>query len=254
MNLVENPSADLFRRYLLSSDGTTFPVKPCSDCGAFVAERIDGKITVDGTTILPAYKLSRDGAYCIPCAEKRKCSAPVARGMGVPEQFSAASVELARIIPKQRKIYANWPKMPHLFIFGKAGSGKTYAAYALAIRAGKEGRMVKMYDAINVAEKLRRAQAFSAKTESPAFNYPAMVLDNIGIEDCHLFIPWLFSFLDHRLSCRLPTILVSSLSTGQLVEKYGQNIISKLTMCAIVESKSTARTSSVCGDEEPSLE
>ena len=127
-----------------------------------------------------------------------------------------------------------------LFLFGPAGTGKTHAAYAIALLARANRNSVRVENATELFYKIRRG--FDS-TENPfdvtelASDTGVLVIDDFGVEKLSDWVVETFYLIiNSRYEQMLPTIFTSNYSLGEIAERYGDRIPSRIAeMCNVVE-------------------
>jgi DNA replication protein DnaC len=185
----------------------------------------------------------------------------------IPRRLQDASVGKLEIVPKKESI----------FITGPAGTGKSYMAAALVkdsigtkAREWLEANMENDYlereaRGFHQGERFRYsswrwitvpelllslrasfkdgAQFTEEEVIGEYSNVSLLILDDLGAEKSSEFtIQSLYLIIDRRYSEIRPTIITSNLSLGQISEKVGDRIASRIAgMCRVVELKGRDR-------------
>ena len=130
------------------------------------------------------------------------------------------------------------PKSPQLYLYGQAGRGKSFMGNAIAARAIAQGIDTLRLTAYRMTEEVM--EGFSANASPlPRFTrVPLLVLDDLGTE---AMIPnvtkeSLFAIADQRNASRLATVYISNLNAGELTERYGERIASRITDSAVTKA------------------
>ncbi len=130
-----------------------------------------------------------------------------------------------------------------LYIHGGIGSGKTHIIYAIAAHlAETKNHHAIVWNTSDLFYELRadfnRLPSDRARPEDAmSHERPRLaILDDIGAEKATDFvIETLYRVVNDRYNWRLPTIFTSNLSLGELADRVGERIASRIAeMCEII--------------------
>lgn len=120
----------------------------------------------------------------------------------------------------------------NLYVYGPAGTGKTFLTHCVAKEAMDAGRTVlyfssgDFFDAMADAE-FGRAPADGARLISGC---EMLIIDDLGTERNNEFVSsCLFRVVNERLTRRLPTMISTNLTLGDLRDKYSLRVSSRIT-------------------------
>ncbi|MGI6360791.1 MAG: AFG1/ZapE family ATPase [Bacillota bacterium] len=127
-----------------------------------------------------------------------------------------------------------------LFFDGEVGRGKTFLAAAIANKLIENGVDTLFLVVPEFLEQLRYTfEKGSSDSESMlmdrACNVSVLILDDLG---AHNFSDWtkskIFTLINYRLNHKLPCVITSNLSVGQLGEEIGVRTVSRIMeMCDV---------------------
>lgn len=132
------------------------------------------------------------------------------------------------------------PKVPNLYFFGSAGTGKTFMAKSVGLELIKRGYTVLYLSAPNLFETIRRARfgmdgegAEPASTYADLINTNLLIIDDLGTEPASdARYAELLTLLEARKTrsvhhpCKI--IISSNLSTRLLFQTYNERIVSRI--------------------------
>lgn len=116
---------------------------------------------------------------------------------------------------------------------GETGLGKTFLINSMARRIAQRGFTVMRITAFRLMEELRAEH--TGKSERGAFremlNAELLVIDDLGTEPVYNNITheYLFSLINERMSLRLHTVISTNLDLGDIRQRYGERIYSRLS-------------------------
>lgn len=134
-----------------------------------------------------------------------------------------------------------------IYLHGAVGTGKTHIAYAIARHLEETGGWLRFWNVTELLREVkldfgrddvqrRRPEADLLEPSSFGTKYP-LVLDDIGAEKPTDFVAeTLYLIVNARYNNALPTIFTSNLDLGQLSDRVGERIASRIAeMCQVVE-------------------
>ena len=129
------------------------------------------------------------------------------------------------------------PKICQLYLFGQAGRGKSFMGNAMAARAIERGVEALRLTAYRMTEEVMQGFSTGLSPLSRYVQVPLLVLDDLGTEPMipNVTAETLFSVADQRSSGRLATVYISNLTPGELTDRYGDRIASRITDKAITK-------------------
>ena len=151
--------------------------------------------------------------------------------------------EISGIIPRQKMNeileytikYAEHfsASSPSLFLFGKTGLGKTHISLALAQTVAKKG-FYTVAGSVALLMKSIEAETFSRENDMESLRNllecDLLILDDLGSEfDTSFNQSTLYAIIDGRLSSGRPTVISTNLSMQDLLKRYGDRIVSRIT-------------------------
>ena len=116
-----------------------------------------------------------------------------------------------------------WQYSPEgLYLWGPAGTGKTVCAWGLLRRQIEEERAVLFVHVPRFLAALRQATAEGRAIERQATGVPVLCLDDLGAERPTEWVrETLLAIIDARCNAKLPTIVTSNCSPGELDAHLG---------------------------------
>ena len=179
-----------------------------------------------------------------PCACRLRYQQAALSGEGVNdretfENFSESiypdSVQRARAIKVKTfcLAYANslpGAEKPNLLLMGMPGLGKTYLGNAIAffaINRGIDSLRATAYRFVqDMLADIRDRSGRAVRYQT----VPFLVLDDLGSEPDipNVTREWLFAILNERTQARRPTVCITNLTLPQLMERYGERIMSRM--------------------------
>ncbi len=122
--------------------------------------------------------------------------------------------------------------VPSLLLRGPTGTGKTHISLAIASAAAAAGYQV-MYQPAGRLFGMLEKEHFgreSGNTEELAMTCDLLVLDDLGTEfETSFCTASLYSIINTRLLDGLPTIISTNLTQEGLQDRYGDQIVSRIT-------------------------
>jgi DNA replication protein DnaC len=143
-------------------------------------------------------------------------------------------------------------KKKSLYIHGECGVGKTHLAYSILRRFCEKYPHEKkvLYNSVtSMLDELRTdslenkdVSEDSLLDELSKFD-GYLILDDIGVEKVTEFSAnAIYKIINTRYESESPTIIISNLSLGELTEKYGDRIVSRIMgLCTVVRMEGDDR-------------
>ena len=126
-----------------------------------------------------------------------------------------------------------------LYLWGPAGTGKTYAAYAIKKKIEDLKLSVRLYSAPEMFDMIRDDYDHkdSMNLERILANRGVLIIDDLGAEKASEWVSaTLFRIINKRYEDVLPTIITSNLDLGELSERIGDRVPSRIAeMCDIIK-------------------
>jgi len=163
------------------------------------------------------------------------------RRAGIPRRFYGANIE--EIAPEIRGLCEG---QEGLFLHGSAGTGKTHLAVALLKHRGLDRGSFTTVPGLLLEIRSSFKDHAECSEESIIDHYSAakpLVMDDLGVEKASEFaMQTLYLIIDHRYANLNPPIITSNLSLGEIANKVGDRIASRIAeMCKIIELKGKDR-------------
>ncbi len=127
----------------------------------------------------------------------------------------------------------------NLFIYGKAGAGKTYLSSCIVNRALERGHSVYYQSAFNLldmCEKLKFGRFDEEEATDAdyaikyAYNVDLLVIDDLGTEFISGYSSAaLFDIINSRLVSKKSTVISSNLDTDKINNEYGTRLASRIS-------------------------
>lgn len=126
-----------------------------------------------------------------------------------------------------------------LFLHGPVGSGKTHLAVAVLRESARPGcflssaeLMLRLRESFRDGARMTEGEVISVYSEAGL-----LVLDDLGAEKPSEFaIQSLYLIVDRRYSGLLPVIITSNFTVGEIAERVGDRIASRIAgMCKVIE-------------------
>lgn len=125
-----------------------------------------------------------------------------------------------------------------IYLWGPVGAGKTHAIYAMRERIHELGISVKVHSAPEMFDLIRDDfdHKDSYNLERILANRGVLVIDDLGAEKVSDWVAeTMFKIVDKRYREVLPTIITSNLELGELSERLGDRISSRIAeMCDVI--------------------
>ncbi len=151
-----------------------------------------------------------------------------AEGRGI-----SARERMRRIFDYCREYAENFDcALPSLLLRGPTGTGKTHVSLAIAAGAAKNGFSVLYQPAGKLFTALEREHfgKQAGDTEGLALSCDLLVLDDLGTEfDTTFTNATLYNIINTRMLDGLPTIISTNLTQEGLLQRYGDQITSRIT-------------------------
>jgi len=126
-----------------------------------------------------------------------------------------------------------------MYLWGSVGSGKTHAAYAIRRRIEEMSIGVRLYSAPEMLDMIRDdfEHKDSYNLDRILASRGVLIVDDLGVEKPSEWVSeTLFRIVNKRYEEVLPTIVTSNLDLGELSERLGDRIPSRLAeMCDVVK-------------------
>lgn len=125
-------------------------------------------------------------------------------------------------------------KSPSLLLYGATGLGKTHLSLAVAGKVTEKGFGVIYGSAQNLLnrienEKFGRTWGEQANTMDMLLECDLLILDDLGAEFSTAFtVSAIYNIINSRMLTGLPTIINTNLDPGELSDKYGERIASRI--------------------------
>jgi len=160
--------------------------------------------------------------------------------------FNKLDGQLVKVIKEQ------FSKGKGLYLYGKAGVGKTHIAWTIADKVESIGIKVDFYKVNKLMFRFRDIHDEDGKdllerlignSWGPSRSY--LFLDDLGSnKESEFTLDCLTMILDYRIENLLPTIITSNASLNELLENVGSRIHSRLVgMCKEIEIQGEDRRS-----------
>ena len=134
--------------------------------------------------------------------------------------------------PEKSRYYGKYLEKGGVLFSGDVGTGKTFELVSLVKNIFVEtGELPELTPSAEMGVSLRKA-VNSGSYHDALFglaNVPVFCLDDLGSEiTTEFFKEALFVIVNWRYARRLPIILTTNLSKGEIIERYGQPLLSRL--------------------------
>lgn len=120
-----------------------------------------------------------------------------------------------------------------IFMSGKTGLGKTFLSSAIANELLQKGYNVafdSMQNFLRAIENEHFGRSSEKDTLQILIDADLVILDDLGSEfNSSFYATTVYNIINTRLNKGVPTIISSNLSFGELQEKYGDRIVSRLS-------------------------
>ena len=138
-----------------------------------------------------------------------------------------------------------------MYLWGPVGGGKTYAVYAIKGKLEAMGISVRVLSAPEMLDLIRDDMEHkdSHNLERLLSNRGVLVIDDLGAEKASEWVSeTLFKIINKRYEEVLPTIVTSNLDLGELSERMGDRIPSRIAeMCVVIKLDGADRRLSTVG-------
>jgi DNA replication protein DnaC len=197
-------------------DEIEFAADKCPHCGRY-------KIVFFKTRL--GWYTAQHACAAMMTAEERKQRYKFA---GIPERYLDAKSEQTQAILDKLRDNKN------VFIYGAAGSGKTYTACAVAKKVIDKGQGVIFVNIVDLFQKIYSLQnTVNGELEyerQKLLETDLLILDDIAAEKPSDYtMSFLYGIINHRYNNRKPTVLTSNLSFAELVKGgYDERIIRRI--------------------------
>lgn len=122
--------------------------------------------------------------------------------------------------------------LPHLFLQGKVGLGKTFLCGCIAQALERAGQAVLYLTAYQMVESVTRSFSEKEKTRGlQRYLLPdVVILDDLGSEPMYnnVTIETLFFIVNERLLAGAPLVLATNLTNNELKQRYGERLTSRI--------------------------
>lgn len=132
-----------------------------------------------------------------------------------------------------------------MYIWGPVGCGKTYAAYAIKKKLTEMSLNTRIYSSPEMLDLIRddydHKDTFNL--DRIMANRGVLIIDDLGAEKPSEWVSeTLFKIVNKRYEEMLPTIITSNLELGELSERIGDRIPSRIAeMCDIIKLEGADR-------------
>lgn len=161
-----------------------------------------------------------------------------------PKRFEGAEYEK---LPKRIKDCIEPVRQTRkgIYLWGPVGSGKTYAIYAVRQRLHEMGISCRIYSAPEMFDMIRDDYDHkdSFNLERILANRGILIIDDLGAEKASDWVAeTMFKIIDKRYREVLPTIITSNLDLGELADRLGDRITSRIAeMCDVIKLEGSDR-------------
>lgn len=153
--------------------------------------------------------------------------------------FSKLPAELRRCVEGVRESRRG------IYLFGEVGSGKTYAAYAMRTKFEEMGITVMFRSAPQMFDDIKDDfnHRDSYNMDRILKNRGVLIIDDLGAEKATEWVSEvLYRIVNKRYEQVLPTVFTSNLAIGELSERVGDRIASRIAeMCDIIKLEGADR-------------
>ena len=162
----------------------------------------------------------------------------------IPKRFEESNYS---ILPKEIRQCVESVKETRrgLYLWGPVGSGKTYAAYAIRKKFDELMINSTFYTAPEMFDLIRDDYQHkdSFFLDRVLANRGVLIIDDLGAEKSSEFVSEaVYKIVNKRYEEILPTIITSNLSLGELSERVGDRISSRLAeMCEVIKLEGSDR-------------
>ena len=119
---------------------------------------------------------------------------------------------------------------PNMVFIGAAGLGKTYLLKCVAKRVIQRGFGCIYVTSYNLFDALKKQYLSESSNAEDFYETPFLIVDDLGVEPLmnNITSESLFNLLNARKNAELHTLIATNLSLGNLIERYGERIPSRL--------------------------
>ena len=136
-------------------------------------------------------------------------------------------------------------KVKNLIFTGDTGTGKTFAAGAIANELEKRGKNVLFLSAVKLNEIFFTYHVASGSDKAAVFDVlttcDLLVIDDLGTEPIknNVTVEYLTAFLSERLNDDKPFIITTNLTSAEIKNRYTERLFSRLSSntCAFISFK-----------------
>lgn len=156
----------------------------------------------------------------------------------IPKRFNDAEYTL---LPKDIRVSIDSVRDTRkgIYLWGPIGSGKTYAIYAIRKHLYEIGINCRVYSAPEMFDMIRDDYDHkdSYNLSHILANRGVLIIDDLGTEKASEWVSeTMFKIIDKRYREVLPTIITSNLELGELSERLGDRISSRIAeMCDVIK-------------------
>ncbi len=121
--------------------------------------------------------------------------------------------------------------LPNLVLMGASGLGKTFLLDSIAQRLTERGQPALTVTGFRMFEAMR---AYHLSDDGGTFERmlecPCLLIDDLGTEPMfkNITVEYLFTLLNERVAARRRTVIATNLMPVQLIERYGERVVSRL--------------------------
>ena len=123
-----------------------------------------------------------------------------------------------------------------LLLFGASGLGKSFLLGCVANAVNARGYSVRYLSAFELNERFRARHMGEGEDARALLQAELLVIDDLGAEPMfrNITIEYLLALLDARARAGLPVAAATNLSPRELMERYGERVVSRLQQNALV--------------------
>ncbi len=130
------------------------------------------------------------------------------------------------------KYVCSFPKneKPHIILIGNTGLGKTFLLSCLTKGIHEKGYKAEMISAYVLFDSFRKQHLGEAYVLDRLSNLPFLSVDDLGVEPIYrnITVEYFSELLNLRISRNLPIAITTNLDVGNLKERYGERVVSRL--------------------------
>lgn len=157
-----------------------------------------------------------------------------------------------KVYGKLKSWCENYPNIniKNINILGKPGSGKTFFLECMANELRNKGIVVGYQTAIEINELARQYHIGNSFQFSDSINADILLIDDLGTEPMfnNITKEYFYNLINMRQVKNLPTIITSNLSFQDILNRYGERIVSRLA------NKSISLTISLTSEDKRLME